>query len=311
MFEKALEEIKRHDTIIIQRHRNPDGDAMGSQVGLYHIIRENYPEKTVYMIGEESKRYFFIPGRPMDDIPDETFKGALAIILDTPEVQLLDDNRFVEADSLRFDHHIFVKQFCDVEIIDRTCESCAGLVTDFAMECGLRVSSKAATALFTGIVTDSGRFRYDSTTSATFRRAAFLLETNIDTEWIYRQLYETSFENLRKRATFTTRIRTTEHNVAYIYSTRKDCEELGVTAFEATRAYVSTMADIKGVKIWAAFAEDKDEILVEIRSSCCNINPIAVKYGGGGHAKASGTSVPDREIAMKVLRDLDRMAASE
>ena len=312
MFEKALEEIKKHDTIIIQRHKNPDWDAMGSQVGLYHLLKDNFPEKTVYMVGDESTRYAFIAGRPMDSIPDETFRDALSVILDTPTVDLLSDNRYILADSsVRFDHHIFVKQFCDTEVIDRSYESCAGLVTEFAIECGLSVSDEAATALFTGIVTDSGRFRYDATSSGTFRRASFLMKNNIDTNRIYRILYETNLEALRLKAHFTMKIQMTEHNVGYIYSTRKDLEELGISAFEATRGYVNTMSDIKGVKIWAAFAEDRDGIAVEIRSSDYNINPIAVKFGGGGHAKASGATVPDREIAMKVLRDLDRMAASE
>ena len=311
MFEKALEEIKRHDTIIIQRHRNPDGDAMGSQVGLYHLLKDNFPEKTVYMIGENSLRYSFIAGRPMDVIPDETFNGALAIVLDTAAVELLDDGRYMLADSVRIDHHIFAKQFCNVEVIDWTYESCAGLVTEFAIECNLKVSDEAATALFTGMVTDSGRFRYDATSSGTFRRASFLMKNDIDTNKIYRILYETNLEALRLKALFTMRIQTTEHHVAYFYCTKKDLEELGLSAYEATRGYVNTMSDIKDVKIWAAFAEGKDGVAVEIRSSDYNINPIAVKYGGGGHAKASGATVPNKEIAMKVLRDLNRMAASE
>ena len=312
MFEKALEEIKRHDTIIIQRHKNPDGDAMGSQVGLYHLLKDNFPEKTIYMVGDESPRYAFIAGRPMDTIDDVTFKDALTVILDTPTVDLLSDDRYILADSsVRFDHHIFVKQFCDVEVIDWSYESCAGLVAEFAIECNLKVSDEAATALFTGMVTDSGRFRYDATSSGTFRRASFLMKNDIDTNKIYRILYETNLEALRLKALFTMRIQTTEHHVAYFYCTKRDLEELGLSAYEATRGYVNTMSDIKDVKIWAAFAEGKDGIAVEIRSSDYNINPIAVKFGGGGHAKASGATVPNKEIAMKVLRDLNRMAASE
>jgi len=70
---------------------------------------------------------------------------------------------------------------------------------------------------------------------------------------------------------------------------------------------VNNMADIKGVSIWVNFTEAENGVLCELRSNAYNINPIAVKYGGGGHAKASGATVPDRETAMALLRDLDQM----
>ncbi|MBQ6672123.1 MAG: bifunctional oligoribonuclease/PAP phosphatase NrnA [Spirochaetales bacterium] len=312
MFEKILEAITRHDTIIIHRHNNPDGDALGSQVGLLHLIRDNFPGKKVYMVGDNSARYEFIPGRPMDTIDDSEYNGALAIILDTSAQDMVSDDRYTLAQTTaRIDHHIFIKQFCDIEVIDHNYESCAGLVTEFAIECNLKVSDEAASALYTGTVTDSGRFRYDATTSDTFRRVSFLMKNNINLNRIYMKLYSNTLESMRLKARFTMKIQLTEHRVGYIYTTRKELEELGLNAFEATRGYVNTMSDMKDVHIWAAFAEGSDGIVCELRSSIHNINPIAVKFGGGGHARASGATVPDKEIAMKVLRDLDRMAASE
>ncbi len=312
MFEKALELIRKYDRIIIHRHSNPDGDALGSQVGLYYLIKDNFPEKTVYMVGDNSGRYQFIPGRKMDEIPDEAFIGALSIILDTSIIELLSDTRYTLAEtSLRIDHHIFVKQFAEVEIIDTSYESCAGMVTDLAIECKLKVSESAAEALYTGIVTDSGRFRYDSTSSETFRRTSFLLKSGMEISPVYLKLYSSSLESVKLRARFTLKIKLTEHKVAYIYTTRTELEDLGITANDATRGYVNTMADIKGVKMWVAFAEMDGQVMCELRSSSYNINPIAVKYGGGGHEKASGATVQSKQIAMKMLNDMDRMAATE
>ena len=74
---------------------------------------------------------------------------------------------------------------------------------------------------------------------------------------------------------------------------------------------VNVMSDIRGVDIWANFTETERGVLCELRSSRYNINPIAVKYGGGGHAKASGATVPDRETAMAMLADLDEMSKGE
>ena len=310
MFEKALDLIKQYDTIIIHRHDNPDGDALGSQIGLKNLILDNFPQKEVFVVGDNPSRLEFIAGRPMDEIPDCTYVGALAIILDTSAEGMISDSRYKNADkTLRFDHHIFISKIADEEVVDTTCESCAGLVTEFAMQCNLIVSKEAATALYTGIVTDSGRFRYGSTNSDTFRRTSFLLKSDIDINSIYLKLYSTDLESVKLRAKFTLKIQLTEHRVAYIYNTKRDLENLNINAFGATRGFVNTMADIKGVHIWAAFAESEDGVVCELRSSGVSINGVATKYGGGGHAQASGATVPDKEIAMKVLKDLDRMAA--
>ena len=107
MFDKALQLIEKYDVIIIHRHSNPDGDALGSQIGLREIIRANYPDKTVYMVGDRTKRYAFMEGWEPDEIPDEFYQGALAIVLDTSAKFMISDTRYEKATAtLRFDHHI-------------------------------------------------------------------------------------------------------------------------------------------------------------------------------------------------------------
>lgn len=308
MFQKLFNEIKSHDTIIIHRHKNPDGDAIGSQIGLKHILKDNFPEKTVYMVGDAAGRYDFMDDCTMDVIPDNTYTNALAIVLDTSARHLISDERYASAHrTARMDHHIFVETICDVEVTDTSCESCCGLVTAFALECGLNLSPASAKALYTGMVTDSGRFRYDSTSAQTFRLASKLMEQKFDTNDIYRNLYADDFDKVRLRAQFVLKIRFTDCNVAYIYTTKEELEELNVDTFSVSRGMVSTMSDIRGVDIWVNFTETEQGVLCELRSSKYNINPIAVKYGGGGHAKASGATVASKEIAMQMLSDLDTL----
>ena len=308
MFQELLNEIKNHQTIIIHRHKNPDGDAMGSQIGLKCIIQENFPEKTVYMVGDSAGNYGFMDNSVMDEIPDETYKDALAIVLDTSARHLISDERYTTAKrTARMDHHIFVEKICDVEVTDTSYESCCGLVTEFALQCGLRLCPCCAKALYTGMVTDSGRFRYDSTTSQTFRLASALMEQQFDTNDIYRKLYADDFAKIRLKAQFVLKIKFTDCNVAYIYTTKDELAELNVDTFTVSRGMVGTMADIKGVDIWVNFTETEQGVLCELRSSKYNINPIAVKYGGGGHAKASGACVASKEIAMQMLSDLDAL----
>lgn len=306
MFEQILDLIKKYDKIIIHRHKKPDGDAIGSQVGLKHIIKANFPEKTVYTVGDSAGRYAFVEDSTPDEIADFEYEGALAIVLDTSAKSLISDERYTTAAATaRMDHHIFVETICDVEVTDTSYESCCGLITAFAKEQGLTLTPTAAKALYTGMVTDSGRFRYDSTTSQTHILAAHLLSVDFSTNDIYRNLYADDFSFIRLRAQFVLKIQFTEQNVAFIYTTKEEADSYGVDNFTISRGMVNVMGEIKGVDIWVNFTETGDSVLAELRSSKYNINKIAVKYGGGGHEKASGATLKSREEAMAMLADLN------
>ena len=308
MFEPVLELIKKYDRIIIHRHTSPDGDALGSQLGLKHILLENFPGKQVLVVGDTPKFYGFMDGSQMDDVADEAFSGALSIILDTSAKHLISDERYTLAKkTARIDHHIFCEQIADTEVTDTSFESCCGMIAEFAMEQGLKLNPAAAKALYTGMVTDSGRFRYDATTSRTFRLAAFLMEQRFDLTDIYRNLYADDLSQKQLKAHFIGKIQLTDKHVAYIYTDLEEFRKLNVDTFTVSRGMVNNMADIRGVDIWVNFTETETGVLCELRSSRYNINPIAVKYGGGGHAKASGATVANREIAMQMLRDLDEL----
>ena len=312
MFEQVLSTIQSFDRIIIHRHKNPDGDALGSQIGLKHILKENFPEKEVYMVGDRAGRYAFMDDSVMDEIPDELYSGALAVILDTSAKHLISDERYPLAEkTVRIDHHIFCETIADVEVTDTAYESCCGLITEFALECGLKLNLLAARSLYTGMVTDSGRFRYDSTSSNTFRLASALMAQPFDTGEIYSNLYADDLENVKNKAHFLLKIQKTEKPVAYIYTDLEEVRSLGMDTFSISRGMVGTMSDIKGIDIWVNFTETEKGVLCELRSSKYNINPIAVKYGGGGHAKASGATVKDRTTAMAMLHDLELLTEEE
>lgn len=306
MFEKIIEKIKEYNRIIIHRHKNPDGDALGSQIGLKYMIADAYPEKEVYMVGDMTPRFAFIDGAVMDEIPNEYYNDAFAIVLDTSAAALISDERYKTAkENARIDHHIFVEEICKTEITDTSYESCCGLITELAIESGLPLSPIAAKALYTGMVTDSGRFRYDSTNSNTHRLASHLMKTEFDTGSIYANLYADELDFIKLRAKFVLKIETTPHRVAYIYTPLEEAKSYGVDYFTLSRGMVNTMGDIRGIDIWVNFTESEDGVLTEIRSSKFNINPVAVKYGGGGHAKASGATLKNKNEAMLLLADLN------
>ena len=309
MFEAILDLIKSAPRIILHRHKNPDGDALGCQLGLRHILRDTYPDKEIFAVGDTNDRYAFMVDEPLDTLPDEAYEGALAIVLDTSAKSLICDERYATAAATaRLDHHIFCEDICACEVTDTSFESCCGLVTALAIEGGLTVSPAAAKLLYTGMITDSGRFRYDSTNAQTHRMAAFLMERGFDTADIFRQLYSDDLSFIQLRARFVLKIRTTPHRVAYIYTDRAEAQSYGVSDFTLSRGMVNTMGEIRGIDTWVNFTETEGGVLCEIRSSKYNINPIAVKYGGGGHQKASGCTLADREEAMRLLDDLNALA---
>lgn len=312
MFEQLFDAIKEYNRIIIHRHSSPDGDAMGSQIGLKNILKENFPDKEIYVVGDISPRFAFMDDSVMDTIDDSLYADALAIVLDTSATSLISDTRYTTAKlTACVDHHIFCERFTDIEVRNTSYESCCGLITELALECGLKINSLAAKSLYTGMVTDSGRFRYDSTNSNTFKLASHLMEQKFDTNEIFSNLYADDFKFIRLRAMFTLKINFTDSRVAYIYTTRDELDSYGVDTFTISRGMVGTMSEIRGIDSWVNFTETDNGVLCEIRSNKYNINPIAVKYGGGGHAKASGATLKNRDEAMSLLNDLNNLSKEQ
>ena len=203
MFEALLRAIEAHHTIIIHRHTRPDGDALGSQIGLKQLLLHNYPAKQVFAVGDGAGYLSFMDGSTMDEVNDEQYAEALAIVLDTSSPALVSDTRYQSAhQTARMDHHIYQGKFTDIEITDDSYESCCGLITQFAVECGLKLNGASAKALYTGMVTDSGRFRYDATSARTFRLAAVLRQEDFSSSAIYRSLYAVTLECKQLRAQF-------------------------------------------------------------------------------------------------------------
>ncbi|MBQ7145254.1 MAG: bifunctional oligoribonuclease/PAP phosphatase NrnA [Lachnospiraceae bacterium] len=308
LYQQALALIRSRDSIILQRHAMPDGDAVGAQTGLKELLRDNFPEKRLFAVGDSAARFDFLPDSQPEDVPDSLFPQSLCIILDCGGPALIADERWRTAGAtLRFDHHLFQATIAQVDISDSSFESTCGMLTDFALSCGLALSPRSALPLYMGMVTDSGRFRHDTTTPRTLRLAAALLEQGIDTNSLYRNLYAGSLEQVKQRAYFTGKIQFTPGGVAYLKNSAEEIRQLEMDLFEVSRGMVGVMADLKGVDIWANFTEAPAGIYAELRSSDLTVQPIAVKYGGGGHAKACGATLKSWEEADAMLKDLDAL----
>ena len=298
--------IAKAEIITIFRHIKPDGDAYGAQMGLRELIMDNFPNKRVYVLGEQNNHWMKLMG-PMDEnVEDEIIKNSLAIVLDVANVARVDDLRFQKASEIiKIDHHIFVETFGQLELVEEKMMATCEILTKLAIENKLTISPEAATYLYCGLITDSGRFLYSNTTAQTMRYAATLIESGVDIIPLYDYIYEVDEPDVRFVGYCKLNYQRTPNGVAYMFITKEARSQFGIGENQGAGS-VNALANIKDINIHVFFSEKDDgAIKIEFRSKKYPVNTIAAKYGGGGHILASGAIVANWDIAKQVLQDLD------
>ena len=303
---EILKKIKKYNTIIIHGHEHPDGDCLGSQLGLKDIIKTTFPNKNVYVVGEVSDYISFLGD--VDIISDDIFKGALSIIVDLANEERCSDKRFKLADySIKIDHHIFVEKYANYEFIDSTCSSCSEIICEFYKKYKLKMTLEGAKALYTGIITDTGRFKYDSVKSHTHKMAGMLLDMGVNPQEIDNYLSVDTEETLKLKGYVLSNFITTKDGFAYIKMTREVINEFKVTDEQAANM-VNMISTIKGVLVWALIIEYADgKIKARLRSKGPSVNELANKYNGGGHAKASGATLSSWDDLDNFVNDCNQL----
>ena len=307
-----LQKIEENQIICLFRHVRNDGDCVGATKGLKRILQLSFPEKEIYLIDHETAQYLEFMGPEDPEIEDSVYSAALGIVLDTASEARISNKKYTLCkDLIKIDHHIPLETYGSIVWVEEerssACEMIADFYTTFRDE--LKLDKEAATYIYTGMVTDSGRFKYEGVTGETLRNAGAMLDFGVDTELLYARLYLDTFEYLKFKAEIYRRMEITENGVAYIYIDREMQKEFNLTLEQASSC-VSALDSIRGAICWIAFIENGDEensVRVRLRSRFVHINPIAEKYRGGGHACASGATVYGREEATALLRDADTL----
>ena len=308
--EKILQKIKEYDRILIFRHFRPDGDAVGSTKGLQAILRATYPEKEILLCNDDYAQYLEFLGAEDGEIPEEKFADALGIAVDTGTLERLSSKKFEMCkETIKIDHHIDNNPYGDISWVeDFRSSACEMIVKFYDTFCNeLVMTEDAAFYLYTGMVTDSGRFKYDGVTGETLRLAGILLDQKINTEWLFANLYLDEFDQLKFKAHVLEKMQITENGVAYMIIDKAMQEEFNLTQEDAS-ASISYMDSIKGCLSWLAFIESGDEkgtIRVRLRSRFVPINTVAENYRGGGHAYASGATVYSMEEVHALITEAD------
>ena len=305
----VLEKIKEYDRIFIFRHIRPDGDCVGSSKGLCEILRLSFPEKEVRVVDWQKCDYLAFLDIEEESVDDSLYADALAVVVDTATSERISNQKYkLCREIVKIDHHIPVEDYGSINWVEEHSSSTCEMISRFYLEFKdqLKINERAATFIYTGMVTDSGRFRFRSVSGDTMRAAGAMLEVGINTDRLYANLYIDDFDQLRFKAHVYNKMKITENGVAYIHVTSKMQERFALTAEKAS-ASVSYMDSIRDSLIWIAFIDNSDgTIRVRLRSRFVTINDIAEKYRGGGHACASGATLLKKDEIRKLLDEADQ-----
>lgn len=308
-----LEKIRNYDRIMLFRHIRPDGDAIGSTRGLQAILRLTWPEKEILIVdGGHSDYLAFLGPEEEVTVSDAWYASALGIVVDTATTDRISNSRYALCKELvKIDHHIPVEHYGDCEWVEEHRSSACEMIADFydTFRDELKIDRQAATFIYTGMVTDSGRFRYREVSGDTLRCAGLMLDQGIDTERLFANLYLDDFDYLKFKAYIYNHMSITEHGVAYIHVDQAMQEQFSLTR-EAASNVVGFLDGIRGCLCWLAFIDNLDEehsIRVRLRSRFMHINTLAERYRGGGHACASGATVYGEAEIQAMLQEADAM----
>ena len=305
-----LEKIKEYDRIFIFRHFRPDGDAIGSTKGFARILRLTFPEKDIRILNDDFSDYLAFMGGEDSPAPDEDYATALAIVMDTGTAKRVSNQKFsLCKEVVKFDHHIPVDSYGTYEWVEEhrssTCEMVAAFYNAFKDE--LKIDKEAATYIYTGMVTDSGRFRFREVSPETMRLAGSMLEQGIDTDTLYANLYMKDLETLKFEGYVYKKIKISKNGVASLFIDSAMKEKFNLSNEQAS-SVVSYMETIKGSLIWIAFIDSGDgSIRVRLRSRFVTVSELANRYHGGGHACASGATVYSKAEMKALLADADAL----
>lgn len=308
-YKKVINEIKYFKKIAIFRHVKPDYDAIGSQLGMFYFIKDNFPNKDVIYIGEDHVTLTPKCFPHMMKIDDNWFNDEfLAIIVDTSTYDRVSDNRYIKATkTIKIDHHPNVNPYGEIQIIDDTISACGELIANFLIKQEeYKITTNCASYLFKAIVGDSNRFLNSDVNAHTFAVAEFLIHQGININQIYNQMYKENISALDFAKWVLDNYHITKKGVAYYIIDKDQVDVLHLKA-EQGKDCLYLFDHFDNIHIWVSITYDNDKNLyrVSLRSDNVSIENVATKYRGGGHAQASGAKLLSLDELPSMIKDLD------
>jgi phosphoesterase RecJ-like protein len=293
-----LDIIKKTQTVAIISHLGPDGDTLGSMLGLKFILKQfSHIKRTdCIILGKIPEVYEFLPGaKSVKTAFDESLldKYDLAISVDCAA-----EDRLAEAlcifkkakFSINIDHHKTNKGFGSLNIIDPKASSVGEILLDIVEKLGCELTKEIATCLYVSILTDTGGFKFENTTSRTFLACAKLLDAKIKPDEIYKKCYEQKPLNMILLQAFAINNAKFEENdkISYTIISRKTIDDFG-SQDSYTDGVSEALRQSKQTEIAMVLKENTNgDTKISLRSKGIDISKIAGFFGGGGHKLAAG-----------------------
>jgi len=301
LLKPVVEEIRAADRFLLTTHENPDGDALGSLLAMHHILGRLGKDSVMFLAAKEFPlpvEYRFLPLEEVFHEPPADVTDRVVIFLDCGNIDRMPVEWLKQGDGriLNIDHHHDNTRFGDVNLVDTDVSSTAEIVYELAMRLGVELSVDIASALYVGLVTDTGRFSYENTHPAAHRMAADLIEAGVNVNDTYRRLYErVPIEKLRLVSRALEKVEQVDGGVLAIsYITADDYTATGASEV-LTEGIIDHLRSLEGAAV-AALVRDKGDgpasrkVSLRSMNGGVDVSKIARAKGGGGHARAAGFS---------------------
>ncbi|MBN3534901.1 DHH family phosphoesterase [Mycoplasma procyoni] len=300
-----LSAIEKYDNIFIFHHIRPDGDCLGSQFGLGYLIKENFPDKKVFFIGDSTGILSFLEFKhyDIDRLRDSDFENSLGIVVDASSSDRLQNAELILSGKItamaRIDHH---PNDADIKYkynwIDSSFAAAAEMVGYLAWKSKMDFSPRTAEYIYTGIYTDSGRFFYSNTSKRTFEVVAHLIKKGLYIHRIHEALAGRTMKEIKFQGEVLSKFEAKD-KVIWFHVTKEVQDRLELSYEDASQ--VNVLSNIEDNRIWIFFIDQGDEIRVRLRSNGPKVNTIARQYSGGGHDNASGAIIKDKAQISEIV----------
>lgn len=296
---EAVRFIQENDRFLVISHVQPDGDAIGSTCAIGHLLQSMGKHFSLVNNGSVPPKFNVVP--MSEDIVNYSVDGLIesyqaVITVDAADYERIGELSKVileETALLNIDHHPTNDGYGNVTLIRDDAASTTEIIFEFVKELGIELSVPLATCLYTGLMTDTGGFRYSNTTPNVMRIASLLLESGVQGHLLAERLLETmslpSVEVLR--SALNTLQFSDNRKVAWVTVSQNEIRRIGA-ASDDLDGIVNLPRNIEGVEVGIQFKEiDESSVKVSFRSKDLDVAAIAQQFHGGGHVKAAGCTV--------------------
>ncbi len=305
--------IKQSRKILLLSHMNPDGDTLGSMCALYSMIYHRFKIKAdMNVVSNVPYNYKFLPNVALAErYFDKSLVYDMVITLDVAAIDRVLDSQilFEKAKcTVNIDHHKTNPKFGDYQIINPEASSCGEVLFDYFKENNWEIDKDAAICLYTAIMTDTGNFRFENTSSNTFRAAAELVEKGVVPNYVYKKCYETKTKNFVMFQNYCVNKAEFLQDNKIVYTTvyKKDLEKFSA-GDDFTDGIAETLRAIDTTEV-SFVAKEVDSKLTKIsmRSKKTDVAEICSRFGGGGHTFAAGCTIKAsvKDAVVKILREI-------